>query len=433
MIGVLLFATFGILILIGIPIGVSLGVSTVVAILLMPGLNLDFFVRGLITGLDSFPLIAALLFTIAGNIMGRGGISQRLLRLAEYFFGRMTGGMGVISIVACMMFAAISGTGSATVAAIGSIMIPTMMARGYDKNFAGSLVASAGTIGAMIPPSVLMIIYALASGASVTAMFVAGVVPGILVGLVLIAYCYYVSKQHGYRGKADDDDRLKGGGTKLKEILDTFWAISVPILILGGIYSGIFTPTEAAGVAVVYGTIVSAFIYREIRLRDLPAIFLESSLLVACVLIILGSSSGFGRVLALERVPTSIANFITGITTNKILILLCVNVLLLIVGTFMESAAAIIILTPILLPVVTSIGIGTVHFGMIMIVNLCIGFVTPPLGANLFMTAQVGRLKFDDLARAIVPWIVVMIFALLIITYVPSVSTGLGSLLEALK
>ena len=433
MIGVLLFATFGILILIGIPIGVSLGVSTVVAILLMPGLNLDFFVRGLITGLDSFPLIAALLFTIAGNIMGRGGISQRLLRLAEYFFGRMTGGMGVISIVACMMFAAISGTGSATVAAIGSIMIPTMMARGYDKNFAGSLVASAGTIGAMIPPSVLMIIYALASGASVTAMFVAGVVPGILVGLVLIAYCYYVSKQHGYRGKADDDDRLKGGGTKFKEILDTFWAISVPILILGGIYSGIFTPTEAAGVAVVYGTIVSAFIYREIRLRDLPAIFLESSLLVACVLIILGSSSGFGRVLALERVPTSIANFITGITTNKILILLCVNVLLLIVGTFMESAAAIIILTPILLPVVTSIGIGTVHFGMIMIVNLCIGFVTPPLGANLFMTAQVGRLKFDDLARAIVPWIVVMIFALLIITYVPPVSTGLGSLLEALK
>ena len=433
MIGALLFVTLGILILIGIPIGVSLGISTVVAILLMPGLNLDFFVRGLITGLDSFPLIAALLFTIAGNIMGRGGISQRLLRLAEYFFGRMTGGLGVISIVACMMFAAISGTGSATVAAIGSIMIPTMMARGYDKNFAGSLVASAGTIGAMIPPSVLMIIYALASGASVTAMFIAGVVPGVLVGLVLIAYCYYVSKKHQYRGKTDDDDRLKGSRTKLKEILDTFWAISVPVLILGGIYSGIFTPTEAAGVAVVYGTIVSAFIYREIRLRDLPAIFLESSLLVACVLIILGSSSGFGRVLALERVPTSIANFITGITTNKILILLCVNVLLLIVGTFMESAAAIIILTPILLPVVTSIGIGTVHFGMIMIVNLCIGFVTPPLGANLFMTAQVGRLKFDDLARAIVPWIVVMIFALLVITYVPQVSTGLGSILEALK
>ena len=205
MIGALLFVTLGILILIGIPIGVSLGISTVVAILLMPGLNLDFFVRGLITGLDSFPLIAALLFTIAGNIMGRGGISQRLLRLAEYFFGRMTGGLGVISIVACMMFAAISGTGSATVAAIGSIMIPTMMARGYDKNFAGSLVASAGTIGAMIPPSVLMIIYALASGASVTAMFIAGVVPGVLVGLVLIAYCYYVSKKHGYRGKTDND------------------------------------------------------------------------------------------------------------------------------------------------------------------------------------------------------------------------------------
>lgn len=433
MIGLLLFVSFGILVIIGIPIGVSLGISTVLAILFMPGLNLDFFVRGLITGLDSFPLIAALFFTIAGNIMGRGGISRRLLRLAEYFFGRMTGGLGVISIVACMMFAAISGTGSATVAAIGSIMIPTMTARGYDKNFAGSLVASAGTIGAMIPPSVLMIIYAISSGVSVTAMFIAGVLPGILVGLFLIAYCCYIAGKNNYRGGAAEDDGLKVSPKKFKDILDTFWAVSVPVIILGGIYSGIFTPTEAAAVAVVYGTLVSVFIYREIRLRDLPPIFLESSLLVACVLIILGSSSGFGRVLTLERVPTSIAAFITGITTNKILILLFVNILLLIVGTFMESAAAIIILTPILLPVVTSIGIGPVHFGMIMIVNLCIGFVTPPLGANLFMTAQVGRLKFDELARSILPWIIVMILALMIITYVPQVSTGLSSLLNALK
>ncbi len=433
MIGLALFLIFGVLVLLGLPIGISLGFSTIVAIWLMPGLNLDFFVRGLITGLDSFPLIAVLFFTVAGNIMGRGGISRRLLRLADLFFGRMTGGLGMVAIVACMMFAAISGTGSATVAAIGSIMIPAMVAQGYEKNFAGSLVASAGTIGAMIPPSVSMIIYAIASGVSVTSMFLAGVMPGVVVGLFLMAYCYGYSKKHHYRGGQRTEHGMEKSVQNSGGVLDTLWALSVPFIILGGIYSGIFTPTEAAAVAVVYGTGISLFVYREIRLRDLPPIFLESALLVSCVLVIIGASSGFGRVLTLERVPVSIATFITSITTNKVLILLCINILLLIVGTFMETLAAIIILTPILLPIVQSVGVDPVHFGIIMIVNLCIGFITPPLGANLFMTAQVGKLKFDELSRSIVPWILVMFLALMVITYVPFISTGLIRLLRLFK
>ena len=428
MTGTLLFVIFGILVLIGVPVGISLGISTVVVISTMPGLSLDFFVRGLLTGLDSFPLIAVIFFTVAGNIMGKGGISARLLRLADVFFGHITGGLGIVSIVACMMFAAISGTGSATVAAIGAIMIPAMVKKGYNKNFAGALVASAGTIGAIIPPSVAMIIYAVASGVSVTAMFIGGIIPGIVVGIFLILYCYIYSKKHHYKGIAQNvykaEEKQKQG------ILHTLWALSVPAVILGGIYSGIFTPTEAAGVAVVYGAFIGIFIYKEIRWRDLPPIFLESALLVSCVLVIIGTSVGFGRVLALERVPTSIANFITGITSNKILILLLINILLLIVGTFMETLAAIVILTPILLPIVEKINVSPLHFGIIMIVNLCIGFITPPLGANLFMTAQVGKLRFDELARSIIMWVLVMVLALMVITYVPVVSTGLVQLLR---
>lgn len=428
MTGTLLFLIFGILVLIGVPVGISLGISTVVVITTMPGLSLDFFVRGLLTGLDSFPLIAVIFFTVAGNIMGKGGISARLLRLADVFFGHITGGLGIVSIVACMMFAAISGTGSATVAAIGAIMIPAMVKKGYDKNFAGALVASAGTIGAIIPPSVAMIIYAVASGVSVTNMFIGGIIPGIVVGIFLILYCYIYSKKHHYKVLAQNTYTDEG---KEKEgILRTLWALSVPAVILGGIYSGVFTPTEAAGVAVVYGSFIGIFIYKEIRWKDLPPIFLESALLVSCVLVIIGTSVGFGRVLALERVPTSIANFITGITENKILILLLINLLLLIVGTFMETLAAIVILTPILLPIVEQVGVSPLHFGIIMIVNLCIGFITPPLGANLFMTAQVGKLRFDELARSIVMWVLVMVLALMVITYVPVVSTGLVNLLR---
>ncbi len=438
MIGFILFSAFFVLILLGVPIGISLGFSTVIAILFMPGLNLDFFVRGLISGLDSFPLIAVLFFTIAGNIMGRGGISARLLRLANIFFGHIRGSLGIVTIVACMMFAAISGTGSATVAAIGSIMIPAMIKQGYNKNFAGSLVASAGTIGAIIPPSVSMIVYAVASGVSVTSMFLAGIGPGILIGVFLIIFCYIYSCKNSYQKDSHLVQTEHNTKTQIQEttirkdetILHSVWAVSVPVMILGGIYGGVFTPTEAAGVAVVYGTVISIYIYKELKWSDLPAIFLESTLLVSCVLVILGASVGFGRVLTLERVPVSIANFITSITDNKIVILLLINILLLIIGTFMETLAAIVILTPILLPIVQKIGVDPTHFGIIMIVNLCIGFITPPLGANLFMTAQVGKLQFDELAKSILIWVLIMIAALMFITYIPSISLGLETLLS---
>jgi len=278
----------------------------------------------------------------------------------------------------------------------------------------------------MIPPSVSMIIYAIASGVSVTSMFIAGVVPGIVVGIFLMGYCYiYSRKNHYQKNTVETTSFLEEENSPKTNIAHMLWAVSVPVVILGGIYTGVFTPTEAACVAVVYGILISVVIYKELSLKEIPGIFLESALLVSCVLVIIGASAGFGRVLTLERVPVHIANFITSITENKFLILLCINLLLLVVGTFMETLAAIVILTPILLPIVTAIGIAPVHFGIIMIVNLSIGFITPPLGANLFMTAQVGKLKFDDLSKSIIPWILVMICALILITYVPFLSMGL--------
>ena len=417
----ILFGSFVFLLLIGVPVGVALGVAGMLAIIALPFLNMEFFVQGLVSGLDSFPLLAVVLFTLAGNIMSRGGISKRLLHLAEVLVGSMTGGLGVVAIVACIFFASISGTGSATVAAIGLIMIPIMVKRGYDRRFATAAVATSGGIGVIIPPSVVMIVYAVTAEVSVTDMFVAGVLPGLLVGAVLIAYCILQSNRLGYRGS----ERKYSRSEKWQATKDAIWALLIPVVMLGGIYSGVFTPTESAAIGVLYGTVFGVFVYKEISFAKMFQIVLESSLLTASVLIIVGTSVAFGRILTLERVPSEIAEYILSATDSAVLILLAINALLLIVGTFMETLAAIVILTPILLPIVVGLGMSPVHFGVVMIVNLAIGFVTPPLGANLFMAAQVGNVRVEELSRAVVGWIVAMLVALLAITFIPAISLAL--------
>lgn len=421
----ILFLSLTLLVAIGVPIGIALGSASILAILNLPFLNIDFYVQGLVSGLDSFPLIAILLFTLAASIMSHGGISNRLLTLCQNFFGHYTGGLGVVAIMSCIFFASVSGTGSATVAAIGLTMIPMMVKSGYNKSYAGAMIATAGGIGVIIPPSVVMIVYAIVSGQSVSAMFMAGIVPGIVVGLFLLGYNLYQSKRHGYVGtpkKATWSERWQA-------IIAAKEAMLLPIIILGGIYSGLFTPTESAAVAVAYGIVLSMFYYKELTLKSLAKMTLESALLVATVLVIVGASVAFGRILTIERIPSMITEFILGITENKILILLCINLLLLLIGTFLETLAAIVILTPILLPVTSSIGMDSVHFGIVMVVNLAIGFVTPPLGANLFMASQVGDIRFEDLSRAVMGWIVSMIAALMLITFVPDISLWLPSVM----
>lgn len=420
----LLFGSFGMLLLIGVPVGIALAGASMIAIMSLPFLNPEFLVQGLVTGLDSFPLLAVVLFTLAGNLMSQGGISKRLLHVAEVFFGHFTGGLGIVAIVACMFFASISGTGSATVAAIGLTMIPSMVKKGYSRSFSGALIASSGGIGVIIPPSVVMIVYAITAEVSVTKMFMAGIIPGIVVGIALIGYCVIVSHIKGYQG----NDRKATWSEKWQALREASWAMLLPVIILGGIYSGIFTPTESAAIGVMYGLFFGMFVYKELDVKTVVKTILESSLLVGAVLVIVGASVTFGRILTLERLPTEIATFILSLTENKILILLCITLLLLIVGTFMETLAAIVILTPILLPIVTALGMDPVHFGIVMIVNLAIGFVTPPLGANLFMASQVGKVPIESLSRAIIGWIGAMLVALMAITFIPAISMTLPNL-----
>lgn len=421
----LLFGSLILMLLLSVPIGISLGAASLFTIFIDDPISLETFTQTMIQGLNSFPLMAVPLFTFAGDIMGKGGISKRLLNVTGIMFGRFRGGLGVVSIVACLFFAAISGTGSATVAAIGLIMIPNMVDKGYSRTFSGALIATAGTVGVIIPPSICMVIYAVAAGVSVTGMFMAGIGPGILVGVALAVYTVIYSTRKGYTG----DSRRYSLKEVIAIFIDAIPALLVPVIILGGIYGGVFTPTEAAAVAAVYGIIVSVFVYKEVRIRDLPRIGFNSALLCAAVLVIIGISAGFGRILTITGIPVTIANFILSITQSKFLILLFINIMLLIVGTFMETNASIIILVPILLPVVTALGVNPIHFGVIMVLNLAIGFVTPPLGANLFMACQIGRIKFDDITKSILPWIVVMIIVLMLVTYFPVITLGLPKLM----
>ncbi|WP_281827175.1 TRAP transporter large permease [Jannaschia rubra] len=412
----ILFGSFFLLLAIGVPIGIALGTASLLAIAWIPFLNFDLYALGLVSGIDSFTLIAVVLFTLAGSIMAQGGISRRLIAVAESFFGGAPGDLGTVTIMACLFFAAISGTGSATVAAIGLAMIPALTARGYDRAYSCAMVASAGSLGVMIPPSVVMIVYAVSAQVSVTALFLAGVIPGIAIALALIAYNAWTRR--GAPAVRPTGPRR----SRLAILNEAKAALLMPVVVLGGIYGGIVTPTESSAVAVVYALAVSVFIYRELPLRDVPKMMLESALLVSAVLVIIGASVAFGRIIALEQLPQALAAAVTDLTQNRYIVLIAAIVLLLIVGTFLETLAAIVILTPVLLPIVTVLGIDPVHFGIVMIVSLAIGFVTPPLGANLFMAAQVGGIPFDAIVRRIFPWIVTMIVALLLIAAWPALS-----------
>lgn len=414
----ILFGSFFVLLGIGVPIGIALGSASLLAIAYIPFLGFDLYALGLVSGIDSFTLIAVILFTLAGSLMAHGGISKRLIAVADHAFGNAPGDLGTVTIMSCLFFAAISGTGSATVAAIGLALIPALVARGYDRAYAGAMVASAGGLGVMIPPSVVMIVYAVAAGVSVTALFMAGVIPGIVIAVTLMVYNWL------NRRKVPPADKpvTKESGSIWRAINDAKLALAMPLVVLGGIYSGIVTPTESSAVAVVYAIVVSCFVYRELPVAALPKMMLESALLVSAVLVIIGASVAFGRIIALEKIPTELAAFVLSLTDSKYVVLLATLVLLLIVGTFLETLAAIVILTPVLLPIMLQLGVDPVHFGIVMIVALAIGFVTPPLGANLFMAAQVGQISYDKIARAILPWVLTMIVALLIITFLPWLS-----------
>lgn len=380
-IALVVFVTLIVCLVLTVPIGFSLGIASLAYILYTKQLTFGFIAQNLVTGCDSFPIMAIPFFVFAGELMGGGGISRRLLNVANVFFGRIRGGLAIVTVVVCMFFAAISGSGPATVAAVGGMVVPTMLQKGYDRKFVLALIAAAGSIGVIIPPSIPMVVYSVTTNSSVSKLFLAGFLPGLLIGLVLIGYSYFFAVSRGYKG----DDEPFSSKKALKEVKDSIWALLSPVIILGGIYGGIFTPTEAAAVSVIYSLIIGCLVYKELDLKQLMAVTRNACETTATILIVIGCAAGFSKVLTLGRIPTTVATFLTTMTDSKILILLLINVLLLIVGCFMETLCAIMILAPILFPVVTALGVDVTHFGIIMVVNLAIGFITPPLGVNLFV------------------------------------------------
>ena len=408
-----------------VPIGFSLGIASLAYILYTDQLTFGFIAQNMVTGCDSFPTMAIPFFIFAGELMGGGGISKRLLNLANVFFGRITGGLAIVTVVVCMFFAAISGSGPATVAAVGGMVVPTMLEKGYDKKFVLALIAAAGSIGVIIPPSIPMVIYGVTTNSSVSSLFLAGFIPGIMIGLVLIGYSYFFAKKQGYKG----DTEPFSWSRALHELKEGFWAILSPVIILGGIYGGIFTPTEAAAVSVIYSLVVGCFIYKELDLKKLLNVTRNACETTASILIVIGCAAGFSKVLTLGRIPATVASGMLSLTDSAILILLLINLLLLIVGCFMETLCAIMILAPILFPVVTSLGVDPIHFGIIMVVNLAIGFITPPLGVNLFVASRVGETTLDNVIKGIIPFLILMIATLMLITYVPGISMFLPNMI----
>ncbi|MBM6829905.1 TRAP transporter large permease [Anaerotignum lactatifermentans] len=424
-IAAVVFITLIISLVLTIPIGFSLGIASLAYILFTDQLTLGFVARNMVTGVDSFPIMAIPFFVFAGELMSGGGISKRLLDVANVFFGRISGGLAIVTVVVCMFFAAISGSGPATVAAVGGMVVPTMLQKGYDKKFVLALIAAAGSIGVIIPPSIPMVVYSVTVNSSVSSLFLAGFIPGILIGLVLIFYSYFYAKKAGYKGDTEPFSAKRA----LKEVWKGKWALLSPVIILGGIYGGIFTPTEAAAVSVVYSLIIGLFVYKELNFKDLLDVTKRACETTATILVVIGCATGFSKVLTLGRIPTTVATLLTSMTDSKIIILLLINLLLLLVGCFMETVCAIMILAPILFPVVTALGVDPIHFGIIMVTNLAIGFITPPLGVNLFVASRVGETTLDVVIKGIVPFLVLMIATLLLITYVPAISMFLPNLM----
>ncbi|MGE4354154.1 MAG: TRAP transporter large permease [Oscillospiraceae bacterium] len=424
MIALVLFGTLIVLFMLKVPIGYALIISAIPAMLLS-GIPLNFVPKRLFTACDSFPFMAIPFFILAGTLMSQGGISERLITFANTLIGRFSGGLGLVSIAACMFFAAISGSSAATTAAIGGIMIPEMEKRNYDKNFSAALNAAGGTIGVIIPPSIPFVTYGILTGASVSTLFIAGFGPGLLMGLALMAVVYFISKKHGYR------EECKASGREIwTAFKNAVFAILMPVIVLGGIYSGKFTPTEAAVVAVVYGLLIGALVYRNITWTSLVKILKDSAVSTAQILLLICAASLFGYVLTYNRIPDMVAEVILGISSNKYIIMLLMVILLLIVGTFMDTVAALIILVPIFYPIITELGINSIHFGMIICVALAIGMITPPFGACLFVACGVANITLEAITKKIIPFIIALIVVVLLVTYIEPISLFIPRLLN---
>ncbi|TQS73353.1 TRAP transporter large permease [Rhodobacteraceae bacterium] len=409
---------------IGLPVAVTLGVSSM-AYLLYVGMPLVAIPQKMYAGMDSFVLLCIPGFILAGNLMNAGGITERIVRLAQAMVGWMRGGLGLTNVASSMLFGGISGTAAADAASIGGMMIPGMKKAGYPADFSAAVTAASSTVGPIIPPSVPMIIVGTLSGISVGKMFIAGAIPGVLMGVAMMITTWIIARKRNFPRQP-----WAGFGELWKAFLGAFWAVAMTGLIVGGLLIGFATPTETAVVASVYAFVVGAFVYKGLKLRDVPKIVVDSAVSAAAILMLVGLANVFGWILVSERIPQTIASSVLTVTDNKFLVILLINLVLLFVGMFMETIAALIILFGPLLALATGVGVDPIHFAVFAVLNLMIGLTTPPVGVCLFICADIGRVSLWQVTRAIAPFLITNLIVLLLVSYVPFFSTWLPSLLN---
>lgn len=427
----LFFILLAVFLIISLPVGVVFGLMAV-----LPGMmgTLNYgaidVARAMFSGMNSFTLLAVPLFMVSGMIMAEGGISKKLFEFFGYFIGNKTAGFPCAVIVTCMFYAAISGSSPATVSAVGAMTIPFLVNMGYDIVFSTAIVTVAGALGVIIPPSISYIVYSAAANASPSALFIAGVIPGCLIGLFLMAYCWYYCKKYGEdKEKLTEnykDIRQKGFLPLLKE---SFFALMTPVIILGCIYSGICSPTEAAVISVIYGFLVCIFVYRTVKIKDIPHIFMEGAKTYVNILFVIAAAAAFARTMTLLKYPQTISKMVLSVTDNKFLILLLMNLIMIVCGMIVDNIPNLMILTPIMLPIATALGVDPVHLGIFMTCNLGMGMVTPPMGINLFVASGMTKIPLLKLAKATIPFLIAFLIGLALIVYVPGLSLWLPSLL----
>ncbi|MCD1633328.1 TRAP transporter large permease [Martelella mediterranea] len=414
--------SFFVLLLLTVPVAIALGYGAIIPGWFGAPVNTGQTVRTIVTAIDSFPFLAVPLFMMAGDLMTKGGLARRLFSFADALIGGLNGGLAIATVMACMLFGAISGSSPATVAAIGAMAIPLLTKQGYDLRFATVLVTTAGTLGVIVPPSIPMIIYGMSANVSVSALFIGGVFPALLIGGLLMCYAFWYGTRHKDRIETD-----AGRVSKFRAFIDSFWALLAPVIVLGGIYSGVFTPTEAAAIAVAYSAFVSIVVFRELTPLGVVRTVAGTALTIAPILILAGTGAAIGRTLNLLGVPTMLGNLIGGNVSNELVLLLLINVMLLVVGMVMETLAAIIVLTPILLPLIAQYNVDPIHFGLIMTVNLAIGFITPPVGSNLYIASGLTGLSVVKIVQGLMVPLCLLLVGLLVITFWPQLTLWLPS------